>query len=76
MGTAKRDIRLSRSRRLIPAVEIVSPQLESIKLRKEVMNSNRKHWNDKKQKLRRALTSDDREKAVELFRNPHAMGNQ
>jgi len=40
------------------------------------MNSNRKHWNDKKQKLRRALTSDDREKAVELFRNPHAMGNQ
>jgi len=39
-----------------------------------MMDSNRKLWNSQQKVLRRALTSsDDRQKAVELFMNQHAM---
>lgn len=36
------------------------------------MNANRKLWNQGQQKLRRALTSVDRHKAIDLFLNQHA----
>lgn len=37
------------------------------------MDANYKRWNEGQQKLRRALASGDREKAIELFLNQHAM---
>ncbi len=37
------------------------------------MDPNRKLWNDSHQKLNRALAAGDREKAIELFLNGHAM---
>lgn len=37
------------------------------------MDPNRKLWNDRHQRLHRALAAGDREKAIELFLNQHAM---
>jgi len=37
------------------------------------MDPNRKRWNEGHQKLNRALAAGDRDKAIELFLNQHAM---
>jgi len=37
------------------------------------MDPNRKQWNDRHKKLNRALDSGNRDKAIELFLNQHAM---
>jgi hypothetical protein len=37
------------------------------------MDPNRKHWNERHQKLNRALAAGDRENAIELFLCQHAM---
>ncbi len=37
------------------------------------MDPNRKRWNEGHQKLNRALRAGDRDNAIELFLNQHAM---